>query len=61
MKFCLHLKQFNYLESNMLPAGPIVKNLPAVKEVKLLSHVWLFATPWTVAYQASLSMGFSRE
>ena len=26
-----------------------------------LSHVWLFATPWTVAYQASLSMGFSRQ
>ena len=22
-----------------------------------LSHVWLFATPWTVAYWASLSMG----
>ena len=21
MKFCLHLKQFNYLGSNMLPAG----------------------------------------
>ena len=29
--------------------------------VKLLSHVGLFATPWTVAYQASLSMGFSRQ
>ena len=26
-----------------------------------LSHVWLFATPWTVAYQAPLSMGFSRQ
>ena len=26
-----------------------------------LSHVWLFATPWTVAYQASLSMGFSKQ
>ena len=24
------------------------------------SRVWLFATPWTVAYQASPSMGFSR-
>ena len=23
-------------------------------EVKSLSHVWLFATPWTVAYQAPL-------
>ena len=25
------------------------------------SHVWLFATPWTIACQASLSMGFSRQ
>ena len=30
-------------------------------EVKLLSHVRLFATPWTVAYQASQSMEFSRQ
>ena len=30
-------------------------------KVKLLSHVWPFATPWTVAHQASLSMGFSRQ
>ena len=29
--------------------------------VKPLSHVWLFATPWTVAHQAPLSMGFSRQ
>ena len=29
-------------------------------EVKSLSRVWLFATPWTVAYQAP-SMGFSRQ
>ena len=25
------------------------------------SHVWIFATPWTVAHQAPLSMGFSRQ
>ena len=30
-------------------------------EVKSLSGVQLFATPWTVAYQAPLSMGFSRQ
>ena len=30
-------------------------------EVKLLSHVRLFATPWTVAYQAPPSMEFSRQ
>ena len=31
------------------------------KKVKLLSHVQLFATPWTIAHQAPLSMGFSRQ
>ena len=30
-------------------------------KVKSLSHVQLFATPWTVAYQAPSSMGFSRQ
>ena len=29
--------------------------------VKSLSCVRLFATPWTIAYQAPLSMGFSRQ
>ena len=31
------------------------------KKVKSVSRVWLFATPWTVAYQAPPSMGFSRQ
>ena len=30
-------------------------------EVKSLSRVRLSATPWTVAYKAPLSMGFSRQ
>ena len=30
-------------------------------KVKSLSRVQLFATPWTVAYQAPLSIGFSRQ
>ena len=30
-------------------------------KVKSLSHVQLVATPWTVAYQASWSVGFSRQ
>ena len=30
-------------------------------KVKLLSHVQLLATPWTEAYQAPPSMGFSRQ
>ena len=29
--------------------------------VKSLSRVQLFATPWTIVYQAPLSMGFSRQ
>ena len=37
-------------------------NLRKLKvKVKLLSRVRLFVTLWTVAYQASLSMGFSRQ
>ena len=30
-------------------------------KVNSLSHVWLFATPWTAAYQAPPSMGLSRR
>ena len=30
-------------------------------KVKSLSRVQLFATPWTVAHHAPLSMGFSRQ
>ena len=36
--------------------------IPKVKvKVKSLSCVRLFVTPWTVAHQAPLSMGFSRQ
>ena len=30
-------------------------------KVKLVSRVWLLATPWTAAYQAPPSMGVSRQ
>ena len=30
-------------------------------KVKSFSRVWLLATPWTAAYQASPCMGFSRQ
>ena len=33
----------------------------ATWKVKSLSHVRLVVTPWTVAHQAPLSMGFSRQ
>ena len=31
------------------------------RKVKSLSHVQLFSTPWTVAYQAPPSIGFSSQ
>ena len=34
---------------------------PQISKVKAFSRVRLFATPWTVAYQAPPSMGFSRQ
>ena len=36
-------------------------SIQSESEVKLLSCVRLFATPWTVASQAPLSMGLSRQ
>ena len=42
--------------------SPVIKyEVSEVSEEKSLSRVWLFATPWTAAYQAPLSMGFSRQ
>ena len=35
--------------------------MPCSTKVKSLSHVRLFVTPWTVAYQAPPSMEFSRQ
>ena len=36
-------------------------NLGVVVVVQSLSHVWLFATPWTIAHQAPLSIAFPRQ
>ena len=53
------------LEKVSFHSNPIERQCQRMLKVKvklkLLSHVWLFATPWTVAYQAPLSMGFSRQ
>ena len=35
-------------------------NISSVQSVQSLSHVWLFATPWTAARQASLSIANSQ-
>ena len=38
-----------------------LSTIPDNQFAKLLSRVWLFATPWTIVRQAPLSMGFSRQ
>ena len=48
------------IKRHLLLGRKATTNLVKVK-VKSLSRVRLFATPWTVAYQAPLSMGFSRQ
>ena len=40
--------------------GLVVSKLPIVYTC-VLSHVWLFVNPWTIACPAPLSMGFSRH
>ena len=35
--------------------------ITSISSVQLLSPVWLFATPWTAAHQASLSITISRS
>ena len=41
--------------------GLTIYSIYSFMKVKLFSRVRLFATPWTVTYQALLSMGFSRQ
>ena len=44
-----------------LTVTQIMNSLLPKYKLKLFSRVPLFATPWTVAYQAFPSMGFSRQ
>ena len=43
------------------PCLPLDKGQAQFSSVQSLSHVWLFATPWTTAHQASLSITNSRS
>ena len=46
----------------MIPNGKILRGDELVVVVmESLSCVWFFATPWTVARQAPLSLGFPRQ
>ena len=48
------------ISSSVIPSSCCFQ-LSQHHEVKSLSHVRLFAMPWTVAYQVPPSMGFSRQ
>ena len=54
------LLSINIKYSRVICAFP-VPNLCICVYAQSLSHVWLFATLWTVAHQDLLSMGFSRQ
>ena len=55
---CLPMSE--YL-SNSSPTSYQTGSLMRYVVVWLLSHVWLFATPWTIVHQAPPSMEFSRQ
>ena len=59
----LEVKNTHLLEVEKLKGGlrEIGNDAGQLVKVKSLSHLKLFATPWTVAYQAPPSMGFSRQ
>ena len=56
-----NINNLRYADDTTLMAESQEELKCLLMKVKLLSHVWLFATLWTVARQAPLSMGFSRQ
>ena len=49
------------IKRRLLLGKKVMTNLRQFSSVQLLSHVRLFATPWTAAHQASLSVTNSRS
>ena len=66
---CIHNNKYSLITSCQGQEVPVKFHHPPLLalemkmkvKVKSLSRVRLFATPWTVAYQAPLFMGFSRQ
>ena len=56
---CLRIS--NLLREQFLHAFVVSPRALQFSSVQLLSHVWLFATPWTAAHQASLCITKSRS
>ena len=59
LQFLISVNIFFLAKCLKLFSIPVLKHRKV--KVKLLGHVQLFETPWTVAHQAPLSMGFSRQ
>ena len=38
-----------------------ISYIMCTRELSQFSHIWLFASPWTVTHQAPLSKGFFRQ
>ena len=51
----------SFSRGSSLPSNQTGVSCIESEVMKLLSRVRLFAIPWTVVYQASLSTGFSRQ
>ena len=54
----LTLQSSLYVPAHRIQSSPFI---PTCVWAQLFSCVWLLVTPWTVAHQAPLSMGFSRQ
>ena len=52
----IHLCDSNAIKLDMITTYKKYIQLKKFSSVQLLSRVWLFATPWIAAYQASLSI-----
>ena len=60
-RFCHPRKSFCYLSQVCLSSGNHFVISVTISSVQLLSHVLLFATPWTAAHQVSLFITNSRS
>ena len=54
-------KLSTYIIKNILCIFKCLKKKTSFSSVQLLSHVWLFVTPWTAAHHSPLSTGFSGQ
>ena len=54
-------RDFKFFYISTMLSSNVIQGVDDRVDTQLVSCVWLFATPWTVACQAPLSMEFSRE